>query len=505
MVDLSAVSRVVVVGGGTAGWLSALEMRHTFATSVEVVLVESEAIGILGAGEGTVPNILSALQRYGIEQDKFMTATQATFKLGVEFEGWREARHIYHHLFSFHNESVDLASWRTNGAYPFMSALVAAGVPLGEFPASAQWIRDQASQAEVKERLGASELEGFAYHFDAPLVAKFLRAHAESQGVRRHNATVADVELDSSGSLTAVLTDKGRIEGDFFVDATGMARLILLKKLGIPWKSFSDYLILDSALPFLLPHNQPHPQLVTRSVALDAGWMWVIPTGGRLGCGYVYSSKHVSREQALAEVSTYWGTDVEPINHIKFSPGRLEQCWFKNVMAVGLSSGFVEPLEATSIGQTIDQLMSFGDLMQEGQYRVTDHMRDVFNQKVASYWDGILDFLVLHYDTARSDTQFWKDVQALPRPAQYIELKRLFQTRLPREVDLLPYELFGKHLFGLASWVSVGAPMGIMPANTADKDLIGLSKEELDKLSRFVATVRPPAHEPSRKDLAPVA
>jgi len=490
MLNLSNVNRVVVIGGGTAGWLAALEMRHTFPASVTIELVESEAIGILGAGEGTVPNFLSAMHRYQIDPEKFIAETQATYKLGVEFEGWTGSDHFYHHLFSFHSESVEISSWRENGVYPLMSGLIEQGIPLAAVPAASRWIRKQAGQAEVADALSQSEAEGFAYHFDAQLVAKFLRRHAESQGVLRTNATVSDIEFDSAGHVVAAVTDVGRIAGDFFIDATGMARLVLQKKMQVAWESFSEYLILDSALPFLLPHDRPNPPLVTQSIAMRAGWMWVIPTGGRLGCGYVFSSKHISREEALAEVEAHWGMPIKPINHIRFSPGRLHQCWLNNVMAVGLSSGFVEPLEATSIGQTVDQLISFGDLLQETHFVLPAQLIDVFNRKVSAYWDGILDFLVLHYDTARSDTPFWQAVQRLPRPERYMELKRLFQMRLPREVDLIPYELFGRHLFGLASWVSVGAAMGVMPPEAGGKDLASFPPDALGKIHSFVAEVR---------------
>lgn len=492
MLNLSTAQRVVVVGGGTAGWLAALEMRRTFPGSVEVILVESEAIGIIGAGEGTVPNFLTALDRYGIDPSKFITETQATFKLGVEFTGWRGAGadDVYHHLFSFHSDSADLSSWRENGTYPLMSGLVAEGLPIAAIPATFGWIKEHASQTEVLAGLSKSEPEGFAYHFDAQLVARFLRSHAESQGVRRINATVSDVVVEGQGRVAALVTDSGTVEADFFIDSTGLARVVVHKKLGVAWESFAEYLIVDSALPFLLPHDQPNPPLVTRSVAMNAGWMWVIPTGGRLGCGYVYSSAYISTEQALAELEQHWQKPIKPINHIRFSPGCLKRCWVGNAMAIGLSSGFVEPLEATSIGQTIDQLVSFGELLEETGFLIPDQLINTFNGKVSAYWDGILDFLVLHYDTSRSDSPFWRRVQALPKPARYLELKFLFQDRLAREVDLIPYELFGKHLFGIASWISVGAAMGVMSPEAAARDLAGLDGGALDKVQQFVAQIR---------------
>lgn len=492
MLDLSRARRVIVVGGGTAGWFAGLEMRHAFAADVEVVLVESDKIGIIGAGEGSIPNFGQALQRYQIDQEPFMSQTGSTVKLGVCFDGWRQPAGAdrYYHLFSTMRGETSLVDWCEQGFYPLSSHLMAGGTPLEHFPSVQDLINRKASQAETLAWLGQRPQEAFAYHFDARALARFLRAQAESRGVRRVEALVREVTLGADGNVDGIETDQGRMEADFFVDASGLGRLILGKTMGVAWESFSQNLILDAALPFMMPHTDEHPPLVTLSKAMKNGWMWVIPTQGRLGCGYVYSSAHASEDQVLRELEEEWRQEITPVNRLRFSPGRLARCLHRNVLAVGLAAGFVEPLEATSIAQTLYQLSFFGNLMRNTNWTLPDQAVDLFNLEVANAWDGIVDFLVMHYDTQRRDTDFWRDAATAVRPRRYEQLRQVFQSRTPRLPDLMPYQMGGTMLFGIASWETVGFAMGVLPAATARHQLDGLSplaQLRLDALVRKLA------------------
>ncbi|WP_096667489.1 tryptophan halogenase family protein [Polaromonas sp. AET17H-212] len=487
MLNLLGAKRIVVVGGGTAGWLSALEMRHSFPLSVEVLLIESAQLGILGAGEGSIPNLDLALKRYQIDRTTFMSATQSTYKLGVCFEGWRSGgEEKYHHMFSTIREDLGLMEWQEHGFYPLSSTLLNRGMALDRFPDAAHLMQRKASQAEVAAHIQRSDKEVFAYHFDARRLATFLREKAESRGIKRVDALVQAVTVDPQGKVTTVNTDKGNFDGDFFIDASGFSRLILGKGLGIEWESFQKYLLLDAALPFLLPQKDKNPSLITHSKAMNSGWMWTIPTQGRLGCGYVYSSAHISETEVLRELELHWKQEIVPVNRLRFSPGRLKKCLHSNVMAVGLASGFVEPLEATSIAQTLYQLAFFGNLMRENQRVIPERVLNIFNADVANFWDGIVDFLVMHYDTSRADTPFWMDVGKAARPDRYLELKEAFSARTPRIADLVPYQMGGVILFGVASWETVGSAMGIVSPESTVAQLALLEQSAHITLENFI-------------------
>ena len=490
MLNLSQAKRILVVGGGTAGWLAALEMRHAFPPAVEVLLIESERIGILGAGEGSIPNFNLAMQRYGIDRDSFMRATQATYKLAVCFDGWRGQKDDrYYHFFSTLRGGVGLADWQEDGFFPYSSYLQGRGIPQDKYPDARRLVDSGASQQAVREHLAQSDQEPFAYHFDARRLAEFLRAQAELRGVRRIDATVQSVQQDERGDIASVTTDQGEFEADFFIDASGFARLIVGKTQEVPWESFSRSLLLDAALPFFMPLTDAAPPLVTMSKALRHGWMWVIPTQGRLGCGYVYSSAHATEEEVLRELEEHWQAEVAPVNRLRFSPGKLKKCLAGNAMAVGLSSGFVEPLEATSIAQTIYQLAFFGSLVQQNAGVIPQRVQDQFNTEVSNGWDGIRDFLVMHYDQARSDTPFWTDVKTAARPDSYLDLKECFRMRSPRNTDLVPYQMAGTQIFGVPSWECVGAAMGVVHADVAARQLARVGPAGRAKLQAFAETL----------------
>lgn len=489
MLNLQIIKRVIVVGGGTAGWFAALEIRRCFPIQVEVLLIESEQIGIIGAGEGSIPNFERALERYGIDRKAFIQATGSNYKLGICFEGWRaDSRTTYHHLFSTTRGAYNLLDWPQGGFYPMSSYLLAHNYPLDQYPDARALIDREASQQEVANFIVKNPKDVFAYHFDARKLASYLSEVACERGVRRVNAIVENVMCDEFGNVNAVVTDQGRFAGDFFIDASGFRSVIARKKLGIEWQSFDKYLILDSALPFLIPRSSDQPALTTLSKAMNNGWMWEIPTQDRKGCGYVFSSAHTDKDKALAELSAHFKTPIEPINHIRFRPGRLSQCLSKNVMAVGLAAGFVEPLEATSIAQTLFQLNFFGNLIENNAALLSGQMIQKFNQEVGFGWDGILDFLVMHYDTDRCDTPFWKDVQQAPKTDRYNDLKSVMQHRTPTGSDMACYCMDGIGIFGVASWETVGSSMGLIAPSIAQRQIERLSSDARAGLRQWFET-----------------
>ncbi|WP_404336854.1 tryptophan halogenase family protein [Sphingomonas sp. MMS12-HWE2-04] len=449
-------TRVVVVGGGTAGWMAAAALVRLLPHACTVQLIESAEIGIVGVGEATLPHLRAFLLRLGLDEAAFMRATHATFKLGIEFRDFGKPGDRYLHPF---------------GAF---------GQPLGGIPFLHYWLRLQAEGeggslfdygvANVMAAAGrfaapasdpASPLSAYAYayQFDATRFGPHLRDFAVGQGATRTEGRITGVERHpESGDVAALVLENGaRVEGDLFVDCSGFRSLLLGEVLGEDWEDWSHWLPCDRAvaLPCESPKGEIEP--LTRATAMPSGWRWRIPLQQRVGNGYVYSSAHLSDDAAgdaiLAAVD---GAPLADPRVLRFRAGRRKRSWSHNVIAVGLASGFLEPLESTSIylvQAAITQLLELFPI--DG---VDSGDRDAFNAEIDYEYDRIRDFLILHYHAStRDDSDFWRDVRAQPIPDSLAEKLALFRRagRLQR---------YAKGLFFEPSWIAVLIGQGVMPA-----------------------------------------
>lgn len=495
MLNLRNISRAVVIGGGTAGWFSALTLRRLFAPQVEVRVIESPAIGIVGVGEGGLLNLIDALRCNGIGLNEFVRETGAAFKLGFCYEGWRtgDDDDRYYHLFG--RPGLQEIDWMEAGFHPLLSGMVHEGIELHRYIPGFASIAVNASQQQAAAmlQLGASSGLSASFHFDSHKLADYLRRVAVSRGVVHQQARVEELVCDAQGMARAVRLEGAEetVELDLLIDASGLARLGIGGKLGVRWRSFSEYLLLDRAVPFHMPHPQPNPSLVTRAIAMPAGWMWQIPLVDRVGAGYVFSSAHADEAQVVDEIHRRIGPGIEPMRTLRFEPGHFEQVWVGNVMAVGLASGFVEPLEATSIGQMLEQLRNFERIVAAGDGVVAGHLIDDFNEANARCWSGIRDFLRMHYDCPRRDTAFWRDVAELPLPPSYAELWACFQQRTPRMVDVQNYAINGwQGIFHVINWLFVAAPLGVVPREAAAAELRGLPSASRARVAAYITRMR---------------
>ncbi|MGJ7505098.1 tryptophan halogenase family protein [Variovorax sp. ZT5P49] len=494
MLNLRNASRAVVIGGGTAGWFAALSLRRMFAPQVEVRVIESPEIGIVGVGEGGLLNLIDALRRNGIDVNEFVRETGAAFKLGFSYEGWRTGAEDdrYYHLFG--RPGLQETDWMEGGFRPLFSGMVREGVELHRYIPGFAAIASNASQQEAAamQQLGARSGLSASFHFDSHKLADYLRRVAVSRGVVHQQARVEELMCDAQDMARGVRIDDGEIiDLDLLIDASGLARLGIGKKLGIRWRSFSEHLLLDRAVPFHMPHPQQNPSLVTRAIAMPAGWMWQIPLVERVGAGYVFSSAHTDETQVIDEIHRCIGPDVEPMRTLRFEPGHFEQVWVGNVMAIGLASGFVEPLEATSIGQMLEQLRNFERIVTAGDGVVSGHLIDGFNEANARCWSGIRDFLRMHYDCPRRDTAFWRDVAALPLPPGYSELRQCFQQRTPRLIDVQNYAIHGwQGIFHVINWLFVAAPLGVVPPEAAAAELASLPAASRQRVAIYMNRLR---------------
>ncbi|OLL27635.1 hypothetical protein BTH42_30930 [Burkholderia sp. SRS-W-2-2016] len=493
MLNFRAMRNFVVLGGGTAGWFAALELQRLFGTQASITVIESPRINVIGVGEGGILNLPGALARYGIEEAAFIEATGAVLKLGFEYAGWNSGRDddVFYHLFHAAPNAADGSL--VDGVPVDWAMLVANGVGVQYAESALPLIRNNASQTEtlgVRAALGARLPTSM--HFDAHRVAAYLKSVATGRGVRLLEATVQDLDIATdSGHVTALRIEDSEqpVPVDFLIDASGFARLTLGRRFQVPMRPFGEYLLHDRAIPFYLPHPRQNPHLVTRAVAMNAGWMWQIPVQERVGCGYVYSSAHLSDDAALQEIEARVGK-VEAVRTIRFEAGHFEDVWIGNVMAVGLASGFIEPLEATSIGQMLGQVLTFGELVAGSAYIVPQTSITMFNERNRVDWMGIRDFLRMHYDVPRRDTAFWRDVNALKLPDTYATLKACWQHRLPRSADLQPYRQGNFMHFEATSWISVGQGTGVIPPQAAAADLARLPRESVVKSHQFLMGVK---------------
>ncbi|MDQ9129884.1 tryptophan 7-halogenase [Serratia fonticola] len=486
MLNFRNAKRFVILGGGTAGWFAAIAMRRVFSPNVEIRVIESSAIGIVGVGEGGLLNLAHALKRYQIPIDRFMTEVDATYKWGFCYEGWRTGKEDdrYFHLFAGGGK----AEWAEYGFLPGFSALIGQQLPLPSYIRGFQAVARNVPQQDASQILaeGGADIQT-SYHFDSYKTANFLKTIALERGIVHQDAIVDRVELDQSGNATALFIGEESLDVDFVIDASGFARKIVGNTLNAEWVSFKEHLLMDRAIPFYMPHPFENPLLVTRALAMNAGWMWQIPLVNRVGAGYVYSSKHISDERALAEIEQTLGYEITPHETLKFDPGCFKEVWHGNIMALGLSSGFVEPLEATSIGQMLEQLRNFERVLSAGQGIVSDKSIKEFNQANLRSWEGIRDFLRMHYDCPRRDNQFWCDVTASAMPDDYRNIKACWQKRTPRMLDIENYAINGwGGIFHVTNWMFVAAPLGLISTQAAKKEVLFMPQASRERVSQLL-------------------
>lgn len=494
MLTLRGMQRVCILGGGTAGWFAALYLRQIFSPSVEIMVISAQEIPIVGVGEGGVLNFIGALEKLKIPLLEFIKETEAVHKLGFVYEGWRSnfsnSKDYFYHMFPAGGKK-DIF-WDENGYFPAFSVLANNDIPISNFVESIQLRERNISQKELTDMFVAQKERNFAssFHFDTYKVGQYLRKIALERGVIHKEGFYKDIERDlENGNISALYIDEEYIPVNFVIDASGFSRQILGKKLHSSWQSFKDYLPLNSAIPFHLSHQKAHPDLVTKSTAMSSGWIWQIPLQHRIGAGYVFDSNSLNPEQAIDEIELWLGHKIEPIRLIQFEAGFYEKVWQGNLMAIGLASGFVEPLEATSIGQMLQQLDFFVSTVQECHGIISQGTIDFFNYQNMQGWHGIRDFIRMHYDTGRIDTPFWQMAQECRMSEDYQNFKECWQYRTPRTIDFVNYEMNNLLQFGLYSWFAIGQAIGVIKAEATVAELVALSSDKKRKLANYLLEI----------------
>jgi hypothetical protein len=391
---------IVIAGGGTAGWLAALFFANSQPNKHNVTLVESTQLGIIGAGEGSTRILTRVLNNKffdtGSNISEFMANTDATLKLGIRHKNWTGDGSSYY---------APLDGTETHSFSPDVDFLIAL---CKEGPEGMH-----ASSKLGKCFIDKNYTEVTALHFDGTLIGKHFKKILENK-VNHIDSIVSKVTLKEDGSIKSLILENNKeVFGDLFVDCTGFSR-ILMKALGVKWNSYSENLPVNTAIPFILPRPKDNPEPLTVAHALSAGWMWQIPTASRIGCGYVFSDKYISVEDAQKEVELLLGHEIDPIKVIKFESGRCDVLWEKNCLALGLASSFAEPLEATSIHTTIVQLVTFCfEFMSDTWEKTYDLVgQKRYNSRMQKLYDDIRDFLVIHYQGGRTDSEFWRHISS---------------------------------------------------------------------------------------------
>ncbi|HJP69437.1 MAG TPA: tryptophan halogenase family protein [Sphingomicrobium sp.] len=470
-------TRVVILGGGTAGWMTAAALVNQLGHVCDVRLIESEEIGIVGVGEATLPHIRYFVEGLGIDEAEFMDVTHATYKIGIAFH--------------------DFGSIGTHYLHPFGSF----GAPLNDVPFHHYWLRLReagrggeiwntsicnvmAERCKFEPQPPGSPLYSYAYQFDATLFAPYLRNYSIARGAQRTEGKVVDVDVDGEiGDVIALKLESGEsIEGDLFVDCSGFRALLIGQELNEEWEDWSRWLPCDRAVAMPCRPAQAALEPYTRAHAMTAGWRWRIPLQHRVGNGYVYSSAHVSDEDAAqALLGAVEGEPMAEPRVLKFRAGRRKRSWSRNVVSIGLASGFLEPLESTSIYLVQGAIAQLIEMFPIGRVREEDIAE--FNRATDLEYDRIRDFLILHYHaTTRSDSSFWNHVRTMDVPNSLHEKMDLWR----RSARVAKYS---QGLFFEPSWVSVYLGQGIVPDEwdqRADIAPIADLEAALDRLRRQV-------------------
>ena len=439
--------QICIVGGGTAGWLAALFLAKG-KIKCSVTVIESSQIGIIGAGEGSTGMLTAVVKNdiwpFGCDLDDFIRETKAGLKYGIEHINW----------------SGDGESYFG----PLGGSPTVFNYPDGAF--HAQNLSDDpthliSNYGYCKENniLLIEDDDSYALHFDAHKVGNYFKNLVlKEDNCSCIDAKVLDVTLNEKGYIDRLFLDNNQyINADFFIDASGFNR-ILMNKLGVKYKSYTDNLPVNTALPFLLDYDEnTKPVPYTTAHALSSGWMWGIPTQERKGCGYVFDSNFITVDEAHDEIERTLGHEVDPIRILKFETGRLEKLWCKNCLAIGLGAAFAEPLEATSIHSTIVQLNAFAFEFLTNDIESTCNKANInqYNKRMTKMYDDFKDFLVMHYQTGRNDSEFWRYISSGATRTDFVShILELCKIRSPNYNDFDTY--FGSASWPLYCWILAG-------------------------------------------------
>lgn len=488
-----SIRRMVILGGGTAGWMAASALRRLLYPELSIEVVESEDIGIIGVGEATIPPFRAHNALLKIDEGEFVRATQATFKLGIEFRDWERPGDSYIH--GFGKLGLDLAGQPFH-LYWVRAMQAGIGGDIGLYSFNVQAARQGRFMPTPSDAPKNTPLEDifYAYHFDAALYARYLRRVAERDGVKRTEGKVVEVRCNSqSGFVEALVLADGRVvSGDLFIDCSGFRGMLIEQQLHSGYIDWSHWLPCDRA--WTVPcENVVPPTPYTRATARAAGWQWRIPLQHRVGNGHVFSSRHMSEDEARAVLmANLEGRPLADPKLIPFHGGRRRQAWMRNVIAIGLSGGFLEPMESTAIHLVQVAIAKLAALFPERDCSAA--LQHCYNQQMEEEFERVRDFLILHYcATERADTPFWEHCRTMDIPQSLrdrIELFRDSARVLPRCDDL----------FTTVSWAQVMIGQRLVP-RTYPPVIDRLTIEELKQfvghvqevISSCVAVV--PAHE----------
>ena len=441
------IRKVVIAGGGTAGWMAGAALAKLLGKNIEVVLVESDDIGTVGVGEATIPTLHIFHRLLGLKEADVMAATNATFKLGIAFENWRDLGKDYLHSFGFLGKDC----WACGFQHFWLK-----GRQQGIAADMGEYCVEHLAAREGRFAVLPNQDLNHAYHMDASLYAKFLRKLAEQHGLTRIEGKIATVKQHDDGAISGLVLQSGQqIDGDLFIDCTGFRALLIEQTLNTGFDDWSHWLPCDSAYA-VQTKSVGAPVAYTRSIEREAGWQWRIPLQNRVGNGLVYCSKYLSDDAARQSlIDNVEGEMLTQPRLIKFRTGSRRKHWHKNCVAVGLSAGFLEPLESTSIHLIQRSIIRLLQMFPAQGIQTADV--DEFNRQTEIELLNIRDFIILHYKvTERTDSPFWRYCRNMDVPASLAHRIELFKQ------SGKVYK-FAQELFGESSWVQVMLGQGLMP------------------------------------------
>lgn len=442
------IHKVVIAGGGTAGWMVAASLSKLLGKTLDITLVESELIGTVGVGEATIPTLLTLHELLKIDEKEFLAAVKGTFKLGISFEGWRDVNEDYIHSFGWTGQDC----WAAGFQHFWLK-----GRKLGISREFGEYCKEWVAARQNRFAVLPNHQLNYAYHIDASQYAVYLRGMAEAHGTVRKEGKIDRVDVDpDSGFIAALEMDSGeRIDGDLFIDCTGFRGLLIEQTLHVGFEDWTHWLPCNSAVA-VQTEAVAAPLPYTRSIAREAGWQWRIPLQHRVGNGLVFSSRFWSDDEAIDVLTkNIEGKPLTEPRIIRFNAGQRRKHWHKNCVSMGLASGFIEPLESTSIHLIQRAAIRLMQLFPYDGIRQPDV--DEFNEQMKSEIEHVRDFIVLHYHvTNRTDSAFWRHCRSMEIPESLTHRIELFKQT--GRVFKAPGELFGEN-----SWIQVMLGQGLMP------------------------------------------